>query len=1124
MRVRGAGVAAVVTGVVALSGLTAPAPAMATETVLVDATLSRIHVDPAHPAAGDPGVESSAHESGGGHDASTGSSDIDAIAIVAGRVVDIPDAAAGTVADGAVVLTVEAPPSADQPHEVATALAAGDASVVEVEPDTGASSPAPAPDDVSATAVSHTITVLPVHFGSPGPETQESLQRVADAAGAFFETQTRGGIDVTSVTVRPWAQIPAATGCAYDQYFNAALTANGMAPPAGATEHVVVYWPRLAECSWAGLGQLGGPRMWINGYMHQMVWTHELGHNVGLGHASAAACTDAEVRVPLSGTCTYREYGDRSDVMGSGWNVPPLTAGMADVLGLLGDGLPMTPGAPVRIPASGGEGGAPDGRSVVKLRSGDATLYFEYRPTAGLGYSTGWEGVQVRRRLDRSRWTDVLDLGAHHGRHAPDPFTRPVLEPGTVWTIPGTDLTVAVLDLAPAEATVVFTDRRSDTGSPPAPASVRGATPDGWVGPQSRISWAPVSAEDHAGYVAYVDGERFGTAGPDADSLPLPFAIAEGAHRVAVAAVDRAGNLSPLTEESVTVDATAPTAPGVGEPYRQPVSTSSILTWTPSADTGSGIARYEVVTYPAGKRQKIGEAGAAATSATVVIPPEIADGYLNIGVVAYDRVGNSTAAYTWLAVDRTVPTAVAFDTPRMFAGELSLGWSVPNDPSGIARYDVTLDGKAVTPTSYPHWSSESLRVGSRHTVEVRPVDRAGNVGPAASTTFTVPGPAAPDVSGTPRTQGPSATVTWTPGSGGTDVEDWRIYVDGRSYAVPVDAADRSAGLGWLEHGAHEVVVAAVDSTWTETRSAPIVIHVDATGPTGVALTSPTNGTASRSADLELRWGAARDPESGVNRYDVFVDGALVTTAAGDARSAMLTLDTGTHRILLRAVNGVGVATDSEEVTVTIDTTRPSLDVPSVRLARGAAAGYVPIRVTASAYDGETAVCRMAAMLGSSTLASAGGGDISATVRVPSGAQTLTIPATDCAGNRTTRSVAVSTTVVPETGAPAATGWSTESDARHWGGAARTTKRAGAKATFTVTGSQLAWVAHRSAATGVADVYVDGSRVAVVDTRGVGHQRVVWWHETWYGKHTVEIRARGTAGRPAVYVDALIVRR
>ncbi len=321
------------------------------------------------------------------------------------------------------------------------------------------------------------ITVLPVHFGSPGPETQESLQRVADAAGAFFETQTRGGIDVTSVTVRPWAQIPAATGCAYDQYFNAALTANGMAPPAGATEHVVVYWPRLAECSWAGLGQLGGPRMWINGYMHQMVWTHELGHNVGLGHASAAACTDAGVRVPLSGTCTYREYGDRSDVMGSGWNVPPLTAGMADVLGLLGDGLPMTPGAPVRIPASGGEGGVPDGRSVVKLRSGDATLYFDYRPTAGLGYTTGWEGVQVRRRLDRSRWTDVLDLGAHHGRHAPAPFTRPVLEPGTVWTIPGTDLTVAVLDLTPAEATVVFTDRRSDTVAPPAPASVRGANP-----------------------------------------------------------------------------------------------------------------------------------------------------------------------------------------------------------------------------------------------------------------------------------------------------------------------------------------------------------------------------------------------------------------------------------------------------------------------------------------------------------------------------------------------------------------------------------------------------------------------------------------------------------------------
>jgi hypothetical protein len=63
---------------------------------------------------------------------------------------------------------------------------------------------------------------------------------------------------------------------------------------------------------WAGLGELGGKRTWINtltGWM--LVYTHEIGHNLGMHHA---------------GSGWGGEYGDHSCTMGNP-GVPPLLNG-----------------------------------------------------------------------------------------------------------------------------------------------------------------------------------------------------------------------------------------------------------------------------------------------------------------------------------------------------------------------------------------------------------------------------------------------------------------------------------------------------------------------------------------------------------------------------------------------------------------------------------------------------------------------------------------------------------------------------------------------------------------------------------------------------------------------------
>jgi hypothetical protein len=69
-------------------------------------------------------------------------------------------------------------------------------------------------------------------------------------------------------------------------------------------------------CGWVGIG--GNTTALIHGVMAASVVGHELGHGFTLQHASNYSCTASGVRVSISDTCTWSEYGDPFDIMGSG--------------------------------------------------------------------------------------------------------------------------------------------------------------------------------------------------------------------------------------------------------------------------------------------------------------------------------------------------------------------------------------------------------------------------------------------------------------------------------------------------------------------------------------------------------------------------------------------------------------------------------------------------------------------------------------------------------------------------------------------------------------------------------------------------------------------------------------
>ncbi len=115
--------------------------------------------------------------------------------------------------------------------------------------------------------------------------------------------------------------------CDYPGYVNSILGSSSSFPETDQTyytgsevngwypyqyDHILTFLPQEAGCQWSGLAFVPGRFAWISAFIDPSTIAHELGHNLGLGHASADT-TDTGANV--------QEYGDPSDVMGSAWNI-----------------------------------------------------------------------------------------------------------------------------------------------------------------------------------------------------------------------------------------------------------------------------------------------------------------------------------------------------------------------------------------------------------------------------------------------------------------------------------------------------------------------------------------------------------------------------------------------------------------------------------------------------------------------------------------------------------------------------------------------------------------------------------------------------------------------------------
>jgi hypothetical protein len=301
------------------------------------------------------------------------------------------------------------------------------------------------------------------------------------------------------------------------------------------------------------------------------------------------------------------------------------------------------------------------------------------------------------------------------------------------------------------------------------------------------------------------------------------------------------------------------------------------------------------------------------------------------------------------------------------------------------------------------------------------------------------------------------------------------------------------------------------------------------GPAGLRLARMTGAVASGGEYftrglISPLWDTST-PSALLNRFDVYVDGVRQLSTPNSHRRGTLRLGAGRHTVTVRAIHLSG-RTASFTRTVVVDATAPRFTMgPSVVLRKGSLNGSVPVRVGWAASD--TGGLRTVTMTRPATVqlgVTANGWN--GTAR-PGVSTTWSLRAADKAGNATAASVTRTPSVLSEATATRTGRWTTLRNSAYLSGGAMRSITGGSSMTWTFTGRSAALAVSRTSVSGLVTVYVDGTRVGTVDLRSAStvHRQAIWaknWGAT--GTHTVKVVVAGTAGRPGVVLDGLVVLR
>jgi hypothetical protein len=266
---------------------------------------------------------------------------------------------------------------------------------------------------------SGTLRVLLVPISWPGAAQIQTAVRLAamlSDAAAYYREASQGRLQITGDVAAPVAL----AGVAYAQRgladgdVTAALAAAGV--DLSAYDRVVYAYPHIPDADWNGQADaaLGAPGEWVdlNGDEPSGQLEHELGHTLGLEHAHALACSGGI----LSGRCLVDEYGDATDLMGSGSNAGSATLNALEryELGWIEQIGEVTRTGAYALAAVGAPDAGPAPRALV-VETARGELWIERAPGRGtffvhLADPSAYDGGS--RLLETSRNDGVFSQGS----------------------------------------------------------------------------------------------------------------------------------------------------------------------------------------------------------------------------------------------------------------------------------------------------------------------------------------------------------------------------------------------------------------------------------------------------------------------------------------------------------------------------------------------------------------------------------------------------------------------------------------------------------------------------------------------------------------------------------------
>jgi len=185
--------------------------------------------------------------------------------------------------------------------------------------------------NTSAVHEVYAVLVSPSSAARGADQTEAKVTAALAGTSAYWSQQSGGTVSFHLAGTTAW--YPSANSCATDAGSTAlwnqaaSVAASQLGYAAARNVHLVLFFSSTTNCGGSlGLGTIGwsaneGGASWVIGTdtpMAQGILSHELGHNLSLGHASWAQCSGSSPNyagIPMQG-CTLRPYGDLTDVMG----------------------------------------------------------------------------------------------------------------------------------------------------------------------------------------------------------------------------------------------------------------------------------------------------------------------------------------------------------------------------------------------------------------------------------------------------------------------------------------------------------------------------------------------------------------------------------------------------------------------------------------------------------------------------------------------------------------------------------------------------------------------------------------------------------------------------------------